>query len=465
MSRRSIRSPRRSSPHRCYSLCALVLGLVAALLLSAQAAWAQLGKPEGLYYKSWAVIIGIEDYVVAPKLPGAVANGKRVAEAFRRLGFDDVIEFYNKDASAKRMLHIIDDVMPRKLGRNDRLVLYFVGHAGETTDLNGKPLGYLVPWDAQIAGVSKAITMDHIKEVGHRVMAKHMVVLLDAPVSGWDVTPSQQLSLEGRTSPEQETDKRVLQVMSAATQGETPVWKDGQSPFVTAIIEGIGGAADQNKNGWLMATELAAYVQQSVAAATGGAQHPQFARLDGDGDTIMIEGAPREFFSGAASSRADDASVAAKDAYEQAFALLQAHKSPEEALALLDKAIALKPTFGDAYVLKSYVRLDVLPDLPKALAAGELAVAHAPGNPDSHYTLGLVHEKLEHYADAERAFRAALAVNPDYVEVVLSLAVLYEDRLNDTAQAATAYRRYQALAGTDSRASLFFRKHPELLNP
>lgn len=443
----------------------LTLLCIATLLCATPNAWAQLGKPEGLYYKSWAVIFGIEDYVVAPKLPGAVANGKRVADGFRRLGFDEVIEFYDKDVSSKRMQHIIDDVMPRKLGRNDRLVLYFVGHAGNTTDLNGNPLGYLVPWDAQISGVSKAITMDHIKEVGHRVMAKHMVVLLDAPVSGWDVTPSHQLSLEGRTSPEQETDKRVLQVLTAATQGETLVWKDGQSPFVTAVLEGIGGAADLNKNGWLMATELATYVQKSVAAATDGAQHPQFARLDGDGDTILIEGAAREFIGGADTARVGDAGVAAKDAYEQAFALLQSRKSPEDALALLDKAIALKPTFGDAYVLKSYVRLEVLPDLPKALEAGEQAVAYAPENPDSHYTLGLVHEKLQHYAEAEKAFRAALAVNPEYVDVVLSLAVLYEDQLNDLVQAAAAYRRYQSLGGTDSRASLFFRKHPELLNP
>jgi hypothetical protein len=30
-------------------------------------AHAQVGKPEGLYYKSWAVVVGIENYLVAPK--------------------------------------------------------------------------------------------------------------------------------------------------------------------------------------------------------------------------------------------------------------------------------------------------------------------------------------------------------------------------------------------------------------
>ncbi|MFO0773450.1 MAG: tetratricopeptide repeat protein [Nitrospiraceae bacterium] len=421
---------------------------------------AQLGKPEGLYYKSWAVIIGIEDYVVAPKLPGAVANGKRMAEALRALGFEEVVEFYNKEASSKQMQHIINDVLPRKLGRNDRLVLYFVGHAGQTTDLHGKPLGYLVPWDAQIAGVSKAVTLDQIKDVGHRVMAKHMLVLLDAPVSGWEVTPSQQLSLEGRTSPEQETDKRALQVLTAGTYGETLTWPEGVSPFVGAVAEGIRGAADRNKNGWLMATELADFVTQAVQKATAGTQHPQFARLDGDGDTILIEGALKDFVADSAGAKVDTQSQQAKAYYDEAFGVLQAQGSPEEAVSLLNKALALQPTYGDAYVLKSYIYFAVKPNLPEALAAAQLAVTHAPQNPDSFYTLGLVQEQQQRYAEAEQAFRKALAVNPEYADVVLSLAELYEDRLNDLGKAAEQYKRYQELGGTDSRASLFFRKHP-----
>src|SRR5688500_20146030 len=78
---------------------AIILSLLFALAPDAQG---QLGKPEVLYYKSWAVIIGIDDYVVAPKLPSAVSDAKAVAESFRRLGFEEVIELYNKDAGLKR---------------------------------------------------------------------------------------------------------------------------------------------------------------------------------------------------------------------------------------------------------------------------------------------------------------------------------------------------------------------------
>ena len=103
---------------------------------------AQLGKPEGLYYKSWAIIVAVENYPLAPKIPGAIEDAKAVAESFRQLGFDEVIELYDKDASARRLQQTLSDFLPRKVGRYDRLVLYFGGHAGVTQDLDGLELGY-----------------------------------------------------------------------------------------------------------------------------------------------------------------------------------------------------------------------------------------------------------------------------------------------------------------------------------
>ncbi|MGZ8383570.1 MAG: hypothetical protein ACXWWE_06115, partial [Nitrospira sp.] len=83
---------------------------------------AQLGKPEGLYYKSWAVVVGIENYPVAPKVPGALESAHAVAAALRGLGFDEVIELQDTDASYKRLLQILNDYLPRKVGRQDRVV-------------------------------------------------------------------------------------------------------------------------------------------------------------------------------------------------------------------------------------------------------------------------------------------------------------------------------------------------------
>src|SRR5918999_1626702 len=110
--------------------------LLPVILVFVSPASAQLGKPEVLYYKSWAVVIGINDYLVAPKLKGAVSNAKAVAEALRKHGFDEVIELYDKDASFRRLTSIFNDYLPRKVGRQDRVVIYFAGHSGLTKDMN-----------------------------------------------------------------------------------------------------------------------------------------------------------------------------------------------------------------------------------------------------------------------------------------------------------------------------------------
>ena len=432
--------------------------LAATLLWSVSTAHAQVGKPEGLYYKSWAVVIGIDDYLVAPKLSWAVGDAKRMVEALRKLGFDEVVELYNKDASFKRMQTIFNDFLTRKVGRMDRVVIFFAGHAGTTTDMHGKDLGYLVPWDAQVANASKAITFDQLKESSRRVMAKHVLYLVDTGVSGWDITPPQQLSLEGRLSPEEETEKRAVQVLTAAAKNEPVASKDGQTPFMQSLLAGIGGAADGDQNGWLMAGELADYVKKEVERQTGGKQHPQFAQLDGDGDTVLIEGKKANFKVRRGLTTEADRTAAAKEEYEQAFAILQQQKPPQEALDHLNKALEYSPSYGDAYVLKSYLHLEFLPNLNEALAAAQSAVKYAPNNPDSAYTLGLILQRTGKFAEAEQAFRQSLAANPNYTDVYLSLGDLYAKDLKDRKRAIDAYQRYLETGGNENRVRDYMRE-------
>ena len=228
------------------SLCLLllvgaqVLGIFSVIALST--AEAQSGKPEGLYYKSWAIIIGIENYVLAPSIPGAISDAKKVAEAFRRLGFDEVVEFYDKDAGSRRLHQLLNDMLPRKVGRMDRLVIFYMGHAGTMQDSDGQERGYLVPFDAQINNAAKSITVEHLKEFTRRSASKHTLLILDAPVFGWETTVPAELSLEGRMAPESDTDRRAVQVISAAGKERPlfasrravallkPYWSDFQVP-------------------------------------------------------------------------------------------------------------------------------------------------------------------------------------------------------------------------------------------
>ncbi len=435
-----------------------VLAVCSLAFLTAAIADAQLGRPEGLYYKSWAVIFGIDDYLLAPKMTTSVADGKMVAEALRKVKFEEVIEVYDKKASSKAMLHILNNVLPRKVGRQDRVVIFFAGHAGVTQDRNGKDLGYLVPSDAHVNNVSKAVTMDDLKEFSRRVMAKHILFVIDAGVSGWEITPPQQLSLEGRIAPEEDTDKRAVQVLTAANKGETSVRKDGQSLFARTLTAGLQGAADTDKNGWLMASELGAYLTQQVEKATTGAQHPQVARIDGDGDMILIEGKKGTFRAGGEPTTEAERIAAAKDLYDQSFTTLQQQRPPQEALNSLNKALEYNPVYGEAYILKSYVLLEYLFKPDEALEAAQEAVKYAAKNPDSHYTLGLTLLKKQRYQEAEQSLVRALALNPSNADVLLSLGDLYAEELKDKKNAVETYTKYLEAGGTAPRAKAYLEK-------
>lgn len=438
--------------HRQSLLLVLLVASLIAMFCPPSAS-AQVGKPEGLYYKSWAVVVGVENYLLAPKIPGAIEEAKAVAQMFRQLGFDEVVELYDKDASVRRLQQTLSDFLPRKVGRYDRLVLYFVGHAGVTQDLAGMELGYFVPWDAQIGNVSKSVTFEQLKEFSRRSASKHTLFLVNAAVRGWEVSTAQPLSLEGRMAPEDDTDRRGVQILTAGDKGESLAQEQGKSLFVQALLEGLSGQADHNKNGWLMASEVGNYVKQSVAERSKGSQHPLFAQLDGDGDTVLIEGRKSAFVLGAGPQSPAERRQAAKQQYEQAFALLQTGKSPQEALERLNKALEYDPTFGDGYVLKSYVLLEVLPNLDEALSAAKLAVEYAPKNPDSQYTLGLIYEKRGQYVEAEHAMRGALVVNPNYLDVYFSLGLLYADEIKDQPKSVEAFTRYLELGGNHARAA------------
>lgn len=441
----------RRAPHfsRIIPFLSIVIFLTLAQL---QAGHAQLGKPEALYYKSWAVVIGIENYLLAPKISGAIEDGKSVANALRQLGFDNVVELYDKDASFRRLQQTLSDFLPRKVGRQDRLVIYYIGHAGVMQDSSGIEIGYLVPWDAQVGNVAKSITFENIKEFSRRIASKHTLLVFDAAVRGWEVSAAQPLSLEGRLAPEDDMEKRAVQVLAAADKGESLARTNERSLFAQTIVAGLSGGADSDKNGWLMASELGRYVTTKIQEQSHGSQHPLFSQIEGDGDTVLIEGRKAAFRLGGEPQTPAERLQAAKMQYEQAFSLLQTGKGQEEALERLNKALDYDPTFGDAYVLKSYVRLEVLPDLDDALSAAKAAVQYAPKNADSHYTLGLIYQKREQFLEAEQAMQEALRVNPNYVDVYFSLGLLYADSMHDQHKAVEAFTRYLELGGTHSRA-------------
>jgi hypothetical protein len=92
-------------------------------------------SPEALYDKSRALIIGIEHYPQGKTVPGAVEEAKQVAQAFRHIGFEDIVELYNKDATGRRVQQALTELFAKKVVRSGRVAVFFASAAkdGKTT--------------------------------------------------------------------------------------------------------------------------------------------------------------------------------------------------------------------------------------------------------------------------------------------------------------------------------------------
>ena len=397
---------------------------------------AEGNSAEALYDKSRALIIAIEHYPQGRSVPGAVNEAKQVAQAFRQLGFDEVTELYNKDATARRLHHVLTDLFAKKVDRSGRVVVFFVGQTGATRDSKGREMGYLAPVDFQANNAAKFLTVETIKEFAKRSPSKHTLLIVDAPFRAWEAPVLKS------PSPAAEADARVVQVIAAAGRDEKSAKAGGKTAFVQAFLTGLSGVADGNQNGWLTASELGAYLKQQVEAIS--------VRIEGEGDTVLLQ--QRKEVPVLETQQKPSDREGAKSEYEQALALLQSGKYAEEALARVNRAIEHDPTFAEAYMLKSYLRMELLPQLDEALAAGEQAIKYAPENADAFYTLGQLHEKMGHYKEAEEAYTRAANLNVSNPDVHFSLGSLYEDHLNDKAKSVEAFRRYLELGGTHGRA-------------
>ncbi|MGC4099147.1 MAG: hypothetical protein QM706_18705, partial [Nitrospira sp.] len=89
-----------------------------------------------------------------------------------------------------------------------------------------------------------------------------------------------------------------------------------------ALLAGLTGTADRDGNGWLMASELGTHLEEQVAAISNGLQHPTSLRIDGDGDTVLIEGRKSAFTLGTGPRTPSERKQEAKAQYARAFALL-----------------------------------------------------------------------------------------------------------------------------------------------
>ena len=229
--------------------------------------------------KSWAVLIGIDDYEHAPRLHYAVADAKAVADTLAKRGYQ-VVTLYNTQATKDAIEEELGDKLVDRVGEQDRVVIFYSGHGQTKTVKGGKTQGFLLPVGGEQERLAKTgISMGRIRELAEALPSKHVLFLVDVCYGG--IAGTQFKSLLPKYTAEYYkaiTKERGRQLITAGGAGqqalEGPEW--GHSVFTYYLLEGLNkGLADLNSDGIIPASELYSYLDSRVFAAARMKEHEQ----------------------------------------------------------------------------------------------------------------------------------------------------------------------------------------------
>lgn len=413
------------------------------------------------YERSWAIVIGIDDYARWPRLHYAANDAQAIADTLtRQFAFpsSQVIVLKNQEATRGNILAAFHDRLGHgELGSNDRVFVFFAGHGATRRLASGRDLGYIIPADSDPAQfASDAIAMTDIQNIAESLPAKHVMFVMDACYSGLGLTRG-----GGTAAYLRENARRVARQMLTAGGADQEVadsGPNGHSVFTWVLLQALSGKGDLNGDGLITGTELAAYVAPAVSGISP--QTPAFGSLPGsqggefvfqvpeaeeflnagteqlsadaialngkadaaasvqDGSAVTVtdlQGAQRQLILPAASGQVSDRQLAQR-ANDRGLQLYR-EKRYAEAEAQFTEALKLRPDF--------------------ALAANNL---------------GFVYYRQARYAQAAVWMENALKIDPSRAVAYLNLGDAYR-QLGDLARAAKAYRTYLELQPGGAQAA------------
>jgi cytohesin len=249
---------------------------------------------DGYYSRRVAVVVGIDQYPGWPSLEGARRDAGQVSARLRRMGFDEVIELYDGEATRRRILTALGNELAEKTDENSMAVIYFAGH-GQTESLpGGRKRGYIVPVDSDPSQVfATAISMDTLRSISQRLPAKQVYYAMDSCYSGLGFTRGIAIPRKKNEDYiEKITSQPTVQMITAGAEGEQALERGGQGIFTRYFLRALEGEADFDGDGWVTASELGTFVRPQVTSASRSRQTPRFGTLEGTGEVAFRLAAP-----------------------------------------------------------------------------------------------------------------------------------------------------------------------------
>ena len=129
-------------------------------------------KSNPYYSSSWALIIGINDYLKVNKLNYAV-NDANAIKSLLITSFDfpeeNIFLIIDEDATLQGIKKAMKE-LAEKTSENDRVLLYFAGHGKTDVLASGGERGYLIPVDGDAEDLYlTSLPMDEIKNFSDKM--------------------------------------------------------------------------------------------------------------------------------------------------------------------------------------------------------------------------------------------------------------------------------------------------------
>lgn len=242
------------------------------------------------YGRSYAIVVGIDEYEHVSPLGFAKNDAKAVAESLGRFGFekDDVIVLLDRDATREGIRDAyLDFTEDGRMEPDDRLVFFFAGHGHTLTGSRGE-VGFLVPYDGHPSESKTLLRWDDLTRNADLISAKHIFFVMDACYGGLAVQRAP--SLGSMRFLGDMLMRQARQVLTAGKADEAVAdgngIRAGHSIFTAHLLDGLDGAA-ATRDGVITANGLMAYVYEKVGHDQYSHQTPHFGYLAGDGDFIF----------------------------------------------------------------------------------------------------------------------------------------------------------------------------------
>jgi WD40 repeat protein len=253
-------------------------GLTSTSGTNAQAPAERCASVGDRFKQSIAVVVGIDSYQAGiPRLDSAVEDARLVASTLEQEHAFTVTTLYDGDATVARLKHLVEVELSSQLEEGSRLLFYFAGH-GVALDGDEGLAGYLLLSDAVRGDPGTYLPMPVLHDLLTVLPCRHCFMVLDCCFAGgfrWSTLRDLQAHAPRvyRERFDRFVDSYAWQVLTSAASDQPALDRlvthrgeagSEHSPFASAFIAGMNGAADHNGDGLVTVSDLAVYVRDQV---------------------------------------------------------------------------------------------------------------------------------------------------------------------------------------------------------